>query len=329
MGSTIKVGILGCGRIANRHVMQFSEVEGVEVAALCDPETEGIERLYEEFPFLKGLPVFTDYRKMFDEADLDVISINTPHTLHFKHIMDSLERGLHVGVEKPMTCCVDDAKQVIAKSEETGKLVSVTYQRRFWPEFRYIRQFIDNGDLGAVKFVSAVQCQGWFNPMRKGWRQTKALGGGGQLNDSGSHMIDSLLFSTNLIPEEVFAYIDNRGGEVDINSAICVKFEGGAQANISIMGDAPTKGVEEQINISGEKGVILYHNKDISFFDRTRTEHKPQALPEGGNPDANLIDAIRGKAALLSPPTVGLRVIELTEAVWKSAETGCPVRISR
>jgi predicted dehydrogenase len=155
------------------------------------------------------------------------------------------------------------------------------------------------------------------------------LGGGGQLNDSGSHLLAVLLFSTGLSVKRCSAFIDNLGCRVDINSALSVEFDGGAQGNLSVVGNGP--GWYEDITIWCEKGAFYMRNGKLEVSDAVGKRRIPTAeeMPKGGNPDDNFIDAILGKAEVGCPAIWGLRVIEWTEAAWNSAKTGETVRVER
>src|SRR4029079_13841875 len=90
------------------------------------------------------------------------------------------------------------------------------------------------------------------------WRQKIALSGGGQFNDSGSHLIDILMGTTRLQADEVSARMEFFGGEVDINSAVHVKFNNGALGTVSIVGNAPTW--HEDFTIVGSEGAVYNRN---------------------------------------------------------------------
>ncbi|MBO3803151.1 MAG: Gfo/Idh/MocA family oxidoreductase, partial [Candidatus Brockarchaeota archaeon] len=278
------------------------------------------------FPQARRCEVFFDYVQMLDSVDLDAVEILTPHALHFEQIMESLSRGLHVLVEKPMVCKVEHAKKVVEKSELSSKVVLVSYQRHYQPHFRYVKRAISSGELGNVQFVSALQCQDWLEGTKGTWRQDPAVSGGGQLNDSGSHLLDIILWTTGLRAVEVFAYVDNLGSRVDINSALAVKFDNGAEANVSVVGNSPTWW--EDITFLGEKGAIFYRNGRLQRLEAGGEGFlEPTKLPQGSNPDRNFVRAILGIEPVESPPECGLRVAELTEAAWRSAESGAKMAV--
>ena len=318
--------MIGCGGISNRHAQHLRAVPEDRIAALTDVDPDHLKAFQERNPETEHCPVFLDHQEMLDKVELDAVEIHSPHTAHFQQIMDSLDRGLHVLVEKPMVCKVDHARQVLDKAEEVGTVVLVSYQRHYQPEFRYVRENIASGRLGEVQFVSAFQCQNWCKGQRGKWRQDPALSGGGQLNDSGSHLLDVILWATGLRVSEVAGYIDNLDTLVDINSALSVKFDNGAQGNISIVGNAQT--FWEDLTFCGPEGSIFLRNGKLLHQPEKGERFEPTDLPGGpANPDANFIYAILGREEVHSSAAGALCVIELTEAVWKSAETGRPVRV--
>jgi predicted dehydrogenase len=232
-------------------------------------------------------------------------------------------------LEKPMVCQVDHAHTLLERLEGYDKVFGIAYQRHAQGQFIYIKDKIASGEVGQVTFISALQCQEWKKGTVGLWRQDPALSGGGQLNDSGSHLLDILLWITGLTVADVSAFIDNCGTPVDINSAISMRFTNGAQGNISIVGDAPAW--HEDATIWCERGAFFYRNGTLTFMNEKgkRTTIDGDSLPPGQNIDQNFVGAIRGENGIAAPPVAGLRTIELTEAAWKSAaQNGAPVKMN-
>ena len=266
---------------------------------------------------------------MLANVEMDAVEISPPHTLHFEQIIDSLDRGLHVLTEKPMVCSVDHAVQVIEKSEAVGKILMVSYQRHFSPSFRFIRNQIKAGEIGEVLFVNALQDQHWYLSQQGKWRQVHALSGGGQLNDSGSHLLDIVLWMIDETPQTVTAFMNYFDTEVDINSALSIQFANGALANFSVVGTGPGPGMWEDITIWGSKGAIYSRNGKITCKYGGKDPVEIVDLPSRfASPDQNFVDAILGRDEVQVPAVCGLRVIQLTEAAWESADKGGrPVRV--
>jgi len=264
---------------------------------------------------------------MIESVKLDAVEILTPHMLHFEQAMECLNRGLHVLVEKPMACTVKQAEELIARAEELKRIMLVSYQRHYQPQFRYIKRSIESDELGDIQFISAMQCQNWMRITKGTWRQDPKMSGGGQLIDSASHLFDVILWTTGLQPSEVLAFTNNLGTPVDINSSISIRFNGDAQASIGVIGNSPCW--EENIAIWGSEGVLFYRNGRLEYQLFGKDERiVPINLPRASNPDRNFINVILGIEENESPPTCGFKVIKLTEAVWESAKSGKKVNMS-
>lgn len=325
MTAKVRIGFIGAGGIARSHMRRLQQIPEAEVVAFAEPSNESMAKMAEDYPVAGTLPVFSDYRDMLDKVPMDAAIILTPHTLHHEQGLEVLRRGLHLLMEKPMVCTVPHAYDLIEAGQ--GKVFMVSYQRHFQGPYVYIREQIQSGALGKLQFISALQSQNWRRSQTGKWRQVMALSGGGQLNDSGSHLIDILLWTTGLTAESVSAYVENYDREVDIDSALSFRFTNGAHGNISIVGDSPMWW--EEFSVWGSDGVILYRNGKIlqGTYGGDGLQEITE-LPADSDPDRNFVDAILGRDKVGVPPECGLRVIELTEAAWKSAELGRPVRVA-
>ena len=326
----MRVGFIGTGGNARGHIAQMSQLPEVEIVAFADPSARSLELAVERLG--RPVPTFADHREMIARGGLDAVVISTPHTLHYEQTLFALEHGLHVEVEKPMACTSAHARHLVAKQRETGLVLAVGYQRHFQPRFRWVRDQIASGRIGAVTFLQCFQSQNWLRGHVGQWRLDPALSGGGQLNDSGSHLIDIVLWITGLEAAEASAYIDRRGADVDINSAVSLRFTNGAVGNVSIVGDQVAKGMWEDLTIAGERGII-WMRQGGAVHIATEDDLEPREVtdfgPSIGGKDKSPIDAILGRAEVQVPPSCGLGMIEATEAIWRFAEMGQPTTHSR
>jgi predicted dehydrogenase len=327
----VKLGFIGCGGIMGMHVRQLEGVKSGQIAALMDTSRTMMAKFKERFPQLADVPTFSDYEKMIDTVDLDGVIIASPHTVHAEQILTCLGKGMHVLTEKPMVCSVADAKAVMKKAQQKKRILMISYQRHFSPAFRAAREVIQSGRIGKLTYIAALQGQEWLKGTKGSWRQKPELSGGGQLNDSASHLLDIILWVSNLQPANVFARIDNRGSKVDINSSLTVQFKEGAVGNIAIIGDAPAWW--EEVAYYGEKGAV-YIRRDRVLLQvpnakgwGATTEDITDKVKFQGNADKNFVDSILGKDVPQTPPIWGLRVIQLTQAAWESGKSGKPVAV--
>jgi len=324
MADTLKMAVIGVGGIAQGHIEKLLTLPGVELAAFVDISPLSLERTQAKHgAAVADVKTFADYKEMLADVRPDAVLIATPHTLHFPMAMDSLEAGCHVLLEKPMVNKVAEAQVLLRKIDETGKVVGLCYQRHANPYFRYIKEKIASGEFGEVQFINALQQQGWAKGTAGSWRQDPVQSGGGQINDSGSHLLDIVLWTTGLAPKEVAAFMDNRGTPVDINSALSVKFTSGAQGNLSVIGDAA--GWYEDITIWCDSGTFYVRNDGtfrVQGTDGKTFEPDLSEMPAVSGIDANFIHTIQGTEEIAAAPINGLRTIELTEAAWESAKNG-------
>jgi predicted dehydrogenase len=330
MANTVRIGIIGTGGIARHHLNQLTRISGVEITALCDTVPAQIEKAQEQFAATRNAFTTDDYKVLLARDDVDAVEICTPHTQHTQQALDSIAAKKHVLLEKPMVCTVPDAHTLLGALEGYDKIFALAYQRHAMGQFKFIKDKIASGEVGQVVFLNALQSQSWKRGTAGSWRQDPALSGGGQLNDSGSHLVDILLYVTSLTVASVSAFIDNRETPVDQNSALSLTFTNGAQGNLSVIGDTIV-GWHEDITIWCEKGAFFYRNGSLTFCDEhnVRTTIDGSHLPPTQNIDENFIGAIRGECAVAAPPLCGLRTIELTEAAWQSAaKGGQPVRMN-
>ena len=326
----VRLGLVGCGGNMTGHLRRLIQIGEAEVVGLADPSTDAIGRMVERVPEAPDIPTYSEHEKLIGEQELDGIVISSPHTIHYEQIVCGLEAGLHVLTEKPMVCSVEHAKDVIALSEKTDRILMVSYQRHLAPSFRFIRNQIQSGELGDIQFINAMQDQAWYKNQQGKWRQVKSLSGGGQLNDSGSHLLDIVLWMVDQAPVEVTAKMEFFDAEVDINTSMTVQFENGALANFSVVGNAPGPGMWEDITLWGSKGAIYSRNGKLTCKyggDAVEIDNLPSRFT---SPDQNFVDAILGRDSVQVPAICGLRVIQLTEAAWESAENGgVPVAVKQ
>ncbi len=325
---TVKLALLGCGGIARMHINWLKAIPEAKIVALCDV-VEG--RARERRALIREdknwrIKLFADYRELLDWGRFEGIIILTPHTLHYQQAKDALQAGKHVLLEKPMVCRVSRARELLRLSRANKLALVVSYQRHYLGLWRYGREVIQAGKLGRVSAINGWLAQNWGPYARERWRGDPKLSGGGELNDSGSHMLGAVLWMTGLEPEEVYAFVDNRTLEVDVTSSISVRFAGGALASFSIVGDS-RDGFREGLSIWGEQGSLYFRGgklEELRSDGRLRTVRK---LPGSSNPERNFVDVILGRDQVHSGGEIGLAVTRLTSAIYRSARSGKPIRL--
>lgn len=315
---TIRIGFIGCGNIAHSHAARLSRLEGVELTALADPGERGRRLLKQKFG-LDRAAEYDNHTEMLANGGVDAVVICSPHTLHARHAEDALLAGKHVLIEKPMTCSSKEAERLIAVAGQCGKVLQVSFQRHFLPPFLYIRKAIADGVIGKLTSVTAALHQNWKQAQEGTWRQMPELSGGGMLMDSGSHIIDVLLWTTGLTPQHVSVQLDCHGAPVEVDTVTAIRFAEGAIGSMSIIGLAPLAKLKETYAFVGEAGGIFYDNGRIALHLNGQSPVEPE-LPEAeSDPDSSFVDAIRGKREVAVPGEYALKVIAFTEAIYAAA----------
>jgi len=312
----IRVGMIGTGGISNLHGDHIAELDYVDIVAVTDPNAESRGKFISKYQ-LDGAKEFINHNDMLNNVQLDAVIICSPHTLHFEQAMDVMNHGCHVLIEKPMACSKQEAEELIETAEKLGRVLQVSYQRHFEPEFIYIRDAIANGEIGKLTSVTASLYQQWGHGPKNVWRKNPALSGGGMLMDSGSHICDVLLWTTGLKPLEVKAQLEKHNSTVELDSFTAIRFENNVIAGLNIVGYAPIW--HETYAFCGDKGGIFYDNGKITLH-RLREEPITPQLPEKTtNQDKSFFDAILGKHEVKVPGHFAKEVVTLTEMIYEAS----------
>ncbi len=324
----LRVGLIGCGAAASWHASVLAGMDEVQVVGLVEPNEANLERMRKRVPSLANAPAFAESGELYRAVEVDAVTIVTPHTLHYPQILEALEHGAHVLVEKPMVCDPAHAREIEARASASGLTVMVNYQRRLDPAYNYVRDAIANGDIGELRTVSINCGQSWDKYTREGWRQVPELSGGGMLMDTGSHMVHVLLWLADQQPARVTARVDYLGRPVDINSYTTITFADGAQGQLTVLGDLPATWIES-VFVAGTEGVLRYENDPTRPWGTGHVHHykdggivEPLSLEWRTSAEPVWVQVIRGEAENPTPPSMAVRVAELTAAIYRSAEEG-------
>ncbi|MFC4358496.1 Gfo/Idh/MocA family protein [Halobium salinum] len=320
-----RVGVVGAGYIGTVVGGEFAEHEDARVVAVVDIDEDALTEAAEELE-VDADGRYTDYETMLDaEADgLDAVLIGTPHTLHYEQILAAMEHDLHVLCDKPLTTDLDDARDLVARDAEREEVLMVGYQRHLF------QAFVEARDLWAEegrepKWITAEVCQDWVDRFEGAWRQNADLSGGGYLYDTGSHLLDCVLWSTGLTPEAVSASMDFVDDErrVDGRANVTVRFTNGGTASFSLSGETPC--MREHVRMWDEQGAVTMDSKDWEpseyvEIDETSGEHRPylDRRNQQSKVDA-FLESVRTGTEPVATALDGLRVTAVTEAAYESA----------
>lgn len=330
-GRQLRFALVGCGGMGRYHARSLLGIPEIEVAALCDIVKGKCLSVRREFFGPKGIEpaVYTDFHKMIARESLDAVLLVTPHTLHYPHAKAALQKGIHVLSEKPMVTNTAQARELVDLAEACKRLLAVAFQAPVSAEYSYIAELIRSGALGTIELVDAHVAQQWVRISNGTWRQEPKFSGGGQLYDSGAHMLNAMMWLVNSPVKRVFAMADRCGKKVDINATVSVLFENGCLGSVACSGNATMRG-DTGVTLFATEGTIKtgIWGEKLEHFDKSGEKVLYPYVPyKTVPPERNFVDAILGRDTLRCPGRYGILLAELMDAIYESVENGHPVDV--
>lgn len=153
MMSSIRVAIVGCGKIADAHLQELRKIPSATIVAACDAHIDLAMQAAKRF----GVPrYYDDVGAMLREESPDVVHIATPAQTHAPLARQCMEAGAHVLIEKPMALDAAEAREILRASLSLGRKVCVGHDQLFDPAWLALRRRVALGDIGTVRHVESV-----------------------------------------------------------------------------------------------------------------------------------------------------------------------------
>ncbi|MEE9378039.1 MAG: Gfo/Idh/MocA family oxidoreductase [Candidatus Lokiarchaeia archaeon] len=271
----LRVGIIGCGDIANLNVLGYIHSQDSEIVAVSDTDIKKAGNKLEQWG-LRTLKIYPDYREMIDHEDLDIVEILTPHHLHGPMTEYCAKAGIAgISVQKPMAHTITDCEKMIRVCEEEKVKLKIYENFRFYPIYLKAKELLDNGIIGELlNFrINSIMAGGpsMLRDLKStGWRQNFDICGGGPwVYDDGIHKFSMALWLMDQEQvEKVYGWIDYFAAVFDGPSYIFWKYPSGK------VDEPPKFGImeitlasnlyypsnyymcDEYIEISGTKGLM-------------------------------------------------------------------------
>lgn len=358
----VKVGVIGCGKVAQRlHLPQYLNTENLKISGgpsrllwLCETPVDAElvalvdtkEDLVKDIASQVGIKkVFTDYRKLLEDEEIEAVSICTPNYLHAEMTIAAAQAGKHVLVEKPMANTLDEAQAMINAAHKNKIFLMVEQTHRFGPNPEVAKEILEEGSLGRILYIwgriGHAGPEQW-SPGADWFLQKKTCGGGAMIG-IGVHVFDLIRW---LLGKEAIEVSGTLGPlrkpyfEVESNAVAHVKFEdgtvGGFEASWS------TCPYQMEIIMYGEKGTMTVSfgaNNPVvvnygiptgvgdancgwgTFIPERRKKSK------FGGPIAYFIDCIKRNEQPFISGEEGMKSLEGVLAVYESSKTGKVVKL--
>jgi len=250
----MKVAVIGAGSMGRNHARVYSELPGLELAAVCDVDISVAREVAVRF----GTAAFTDYGKMLADVQPVVVSVAVPTALHLEVALAALEAGAHVLVEKPIAASLEDGRCIIEKARSTNRQLMVGHVVRFNPAMQLLKQKLLDGEIGRI-FQIVCRRVGPF-PAR--------IRDVGVVVDLAPHDLDLMRYLTGLEPIRVYCETEQRihTDQEDLLLGL-LRFPDGVAGALEINWLTPNK-VREVI-VLGERGMFRVDDlsQDLYFYE--------------------------------------------------------------
>src|SRR5215831_19035083 len=334
----IRFGLLGCGRIAERHsdLLGGNRIEGATLAAVCDRVRARADAIAAKF----GVGAHYDIDDFLTRKDIDAVSVLTPSGLHSAHAIACAKAGKHVVVEKPMALRLQDADDMVRACDEAGVMLFVVKQNRFNVPVIKAREALEAGRFGRLILgtVRVRWCRDQAYYDQDDWRGTWAYDGG-VLSNQASHHVDMLeWFFGDVISVHARAATALAKIETEDTAIATLKFRNGALGIIKATTAARPTDLEGSLSILGERGTVEIAGFAVNqirhwrFVDETPADKDVIEKFSVNPPNVygfghqayyqHVVDCLTNQRAALVDGLEGPKSLELLTALYESIETG-------
>jgi len=289
--SQVKMGVLGCGSIAEiAHFPSIEKTEGQVLQAVCDISEEKAKGAKDKWKAKKS---YTNYHEMFADAGLDAVIIATPNNVHRNQAVAAARAGIHVVVEKPLAITNEEAWDIVNSCNEAGVKLMVGCDRRFWTHNQWARQLVDEGVIGNLLMSRASLHEHWYNYQNHvahtEFRLDCSVAGGAAISDTGAHAIDLLTWLNGSKVKRAIgiakrAAMPESYTQCDDLASVMLEFENGAQGYVSCNRFSPV--VSQSTDLWGTDGTIHTATDATNPFQScpmavfTNKDYNKDTLPE-------------------------------------------------
>ncbi|KNB62783.1 Gfo/Idh/MocA family oxidoreductase [Chryseobacterium sp. Hurlbut01] len=252
----VKVGLCAFGMSGKVfHAPFLKQHPGFFLSAIVERSKEESKLQYPD------AVIYHSVKEMLQNADVDLVVVNTPVQTHFEYTKMILEAGKNVIVEKPFTVNVEEAEELVRIAESKNLFISVYQNRRFDRDYLQVQKIISEGKLGVIKEVEIRFDRFRTEPSAKEHKENPELNGSGAVHDLGSHLVDQ---ATQLFgfPEKTFADIFSMKGQNYANDYFEILLYYKNDVRIRLKSSAFTKEDHFAYKIHGDKGSFLQERSD-------------------------------------------------------------------
>lgn len=245
------VGIIGSGNFTKMTMMPALKDSGAKYKYIASNGGVTGTALAQKY----GVAISTtDYRQILKDPEVDLVMITTRHNLHASMVIECLKAGKNVFVEKPLALNIDELNNIIEAQQNSGKIVTVGFNRRFSPHIKKIKQLVGNSPMNVIATMNAgfIPANVWVHDMNIG---------GGRIIGEACHYIDLITYLTGSKVSEVCmnAMGENPQDNTD-NATIIVKYENGSTGVINYFANGSKAYSKERVEVFSQERTLIMDN---------------------------------------------------------------------
>lgn len=354
MEKVVRIGIIGCGGIANgKQMPSLAKVKEAQLVAFCDIVEERAVKAASEYG-IDGADVYTDFNELLNDSSIDVVHVCTPNKSHSIISIAAMEAGKHVLCEKPMAKTAKEAREMVEVAKRTGRKLTIGYDNRYRNDSLYLKELVEQDELGEVYYAKAHAVRRRAVPTW-GVFLNEEEQGGGPLIDIGTHAIDLTLWTMNnykvksvvgnvyyklsntenaanafgpwdpkefTVEDSAFAFITmENGATVTLEASWALNTLDIDEAKTTLCGTKAGADMRDGLRINGEKLSRLYVTKpDLNAGGVAYYEGGTESQADR---EARLwVECVLNDTEPFVKPEQALVVSEILEAIYESSKSG-------
>ncbi len=343
----IGYGIIGVGIWGEMHARLLSQEPQVNLRAVCDLNESRAREVAEKYHVPNW---YTNYEDLLKDDQIEAVSIATPDFAHAAAAIAAAQSGRHLLVEKPLATTLEECLDIIKAAKQAGVILMVDFHNRWSPPFFKAKQFLDEGELGDLKYTYFRLNDAIVVPQYFPWTSKSSV-----LWFLGPHSIDTMRWLFQDEVRKVYAVkrkdiLESMGIHTADFYALILQFEGGGVANLEhswIVSKHNPSLFELKCELMASRGTV-YIDTSTHRMMEVYTDVIPDGYIRSHLPDMTLSPVIHGRQLGFAMESIrhfvdcvyhgkqpivngvdGLRATEVILAAEKSTELDCPVEVER
>lgn len=312
----VNVGVIGVGAMGYNHARVYSKIENANLMAVSDLMKPKVDEVAQKYNVLS----FVDYNDILKMPEIEAVSVCVPTTHHFNVVMDAIEHGKHVLVEKPIAFTLREAKSMVKAAKDNGVKLATGHVERFNPAVEMAKELINDDVIGEVVSASAKRV-GPFPPRIKDV---------GVTIDLAIHEVDVMFYLFDSPVSQIYAHMGSRleKCEYEDHAEIMSKFKNGIIGMLEVNWLTPYK--KRKLEITGVDGIISidYIDQTVNVYGKSTKNVDIDYKEPLKEELSSFLSAVRKDKEPKITGEDGIYALKVVTAAMKSAKENAPIKIN-